>query len=86
MFKEYSENILTGDISPPERDSSSAELLDVSVLSDPRDPRELVDGTGSDHFLDVFSLKEPVRSRWNPLPATSARVSRKEWSEINLSY
>ena len=55
---------LTGEISPPDKDSTSAEDLEVyevSVDSDPRDPRDVVDGTGSDHFLDTFSLKLPVR-------------------------
>lgn len=60
---------LTGLISPPDRDSTSALLrlvYDVSVDSDPRDPRLVEEGTGRDHFLETLSLKDPVRSR--PLP------------------
>lgn len=61
--------ILTGEISPPDRDSTSAEDLEVyevSVDSDPLDPRDVVEGTGSDHFLDTLSVNEPVRRRPDP--------------------
>lgn len=66
--------LLTGLISPPDSDSTSAELrlvYDVSVDSDPRDPRLVVEGTGSDHFFEILSLNEPVRS--SPLPNVSGQ-------------
>lgn len=58
-------------ISPPESDSTSADDLDVydvSVDSDPLDPLDVDEGTGSDHFLDVFSPKDPVLKKY-PDPA-----------------